>query len=215
MKEIKEMFWATGFFSLVMVIPVGAWQAFDFLGFKIKLLLWAVYFMVFTVALVENFLRKRGMTWGEIGVSRGANLWRAAGVGLCGAALTVAGGWFGAQVLGFKSSSTTSMEEFLIRQMAGGGLRASLLLAWFMLPIAVCEELFFRGFLFNYLNKRRGLVFAVVASSVFFGLVHYYPVRIVYTVFYGLVWAGAYRFGGGLAAPVIAHYLHNVSCFYF
>jgi membrane protease YdiL (CAAX protease family) len=214
MKEVKEMFWFTGLFSLVMIIPVGAWQLFDFLGFAVKALLWGAYFVLFTVAMVANFLQKRGLRWNDIGVSWGWDLRRAMIGGLTGAAATLAICWLGGEVLGFRSSGNTALEEMILKVISGGGWKGRLFLCWFMVPVAVCEELVFRGVIFNYLKTRRGLVFAVAISSLLFGLVHGAPVRMVYTALYGVAWIFSYKLGGGLAAPVIAHYIHNVSAFY-
>ena len=215
MKEVKEMFWVTALFSLVMIIPVGVWQAFDFLGFKVKLLAWGVYYIVFTAALAENFLRKKGLGWGELGLGLSGDIKRAAAAGVAGAALSVAAGWFGAEVLGLKSAATSSFETMVLKHMSGGGWGGRLFLAWLMFPIALCEEIVFRGIILNYLAKRKGFLFALGVSSLLFALVHASPVRMAHTLVYGLVWGLSYRFGGGLAAPVTAHYLHNVSAFHF
>lgn len=214
MKEIKEMFWVAAIFSLVMIIPVGVWRAFDLLGFKTKLLAWGVYYIVFTAALAENFIRKRGFTWAEVGLSMTGNIWRAAALGLAGAAFSVGAGWFGAEVLGLRSAGTSAFEKMVLGHMSGGGWGGRAFLAWLMFPVALCEEMVFRGIIMNYLVRRRGFVFGLLASSFLFALIHASPVRMAHTFVYGLIWGCAFRLGGGLAAPAAAHYLHNVAAFH-
>jgi len=214
MKEIKEMLWVALFFTLVMLIPVGAWQAFDFLGFKVKLVAWAAYYIVFTAALAENFLRKRGLAWNYIGLGMGGNVWRAALMGLAGAFLSAGAGWLGYEVLGFREAGNSSLVEMVLKHMSGGGWNARLFLAWFMLPIALCEEIVFRGIIFSYLEKRKGFVVALLVSSLMFALMHGTPVRIAYTFVFGLAWGTVFKLGRGLTSSVTAHYLHNVAAFY-
>lgn len=214
MKDLKEMFLLTGLFALVMVIPVGVWHAFDFVGFRLKAVLWAAYYLGFTAAIAENFLRKRGLGWDYIGVARTADLRRAALIGLGFAAVSVAAGWFGAEVAGLRESGESPLAKFLLEKLSLG-LRGQIFLACFMLPIALCEELVFRGIIFNHLEKRRGFVFALLASSLLFALIHGTPARMAMTFVYGLAWGVAFKSGRSLAAPVTAHYLHNVTAFYF
>lgn len=40
------------------------------------------------------------------------------------------------------------------------------------IPAGVCEELIFRGFMFNYINKKYGIVLACLLPSVIFALIH-------------------------------------------
>jgi membrane protease YdiL (CAAX protease family) len=214
MKEIKEMFWVMAFFALVMLIPAGAWKAFDFLGFKLKLVAWAAYYIIFTAALAENFLRKRGLAWNDIGLGLGGSVWRAALLGLAGAVFSVGAGWFGCEVLGFKEAGNSSLVELVLKHMSGGGWNARLFLAWFMFPIALCEEIVFRGIIFSYLEKRKGFIVALLVSSLMFALVHGTPVRMAYTFIFGLVWGSVFRLGRGLTSSVTAHYLHNIAAFY-
>lgn len=213
-KDLKEMFLLAGLFALVMMIPVGIWHAFDFAGFKLKAVLWAAYYLVFTAAIAENFLRKRGLPWSYVGVSRGADLRRAALVGTAFAAVSIALGWFGAEFAGLRESGNSPLAKFLLEKLSLG-FRGEVFLAFYMFPIALCEELVFRGIIFSHLEKRRGFAFALLASSLFFAMIHGTPARMIMTFFYGLAWGLSFRFGRSLAAPATAHYLHNVSAFYF
>ncbi|MGH7725486.1 MAG: CPBP family intramembrane glutamic endopeptidase [Candidatus Eiseniibacteriota bacterium] len=73
----------------------------------------------------------------------------------------------------------------------------------------VCEEWFFRGYMLAILTPLLGLVWAVVASTLVFGLAHAYqgPTGIVRTGLVGLLMAGLAVFTGSLWAPIVVHAL--------
>ncbi|MFO0850513.1 MAG: CPBP family intramembrane glutamic endopeptidase [Gemmataceae bacterium] len=88
--------------------------------------------------------------------------------------------------------------------------------AWAILLIcvqpAVIEELFFRHLLYGHLRSHLGVHAAVWVSAVIFGMAHLgnvggWPVLIV--VGAGLGYARAYS--GGLALPIVLHFLHNLT----
>lgn len=136
------------------------------------------------VLAVEGWcLKRRGLTWGELGFSRPTRrllhlLWQtpAALIALVlvqGAALLI---------LGDNGSSGGGG----ISRMAGLGPVAALLLflgAAVLTPL--WEEVFFRGILFGWVQERWRTVWAVVVSALIFAAVHGVPILLPYLVTMG------------------------------
>ncbi|HEX2090341.1 MAG TPA: type II CAAX endopeptidase family protein [Actinomycetota bacterium] len=85
----------------------------------------------------------------------------------------------------------------------------------FMAPVVIvlapiCEEIFFRGFLYNGLRRRLPVWGAAVVSSVVFGLVHVHPLLIPPLFVVGLGLALLYERQQSLLAPVVAHATFNI-----
>ncbi|MDT8341230.1 MAG: CPBP family intramembrane glutamic endopeptidase, partial [Longimicrobiales bacterium] len=81
-----------------------------------------------------------------------------------------------------------------------------------VLTPAVCEEYVFRGLLQRGLEARVGPWPAVVLAALLFGLLHGVPgggFRVLPAAVLGGVLGWAYRRGGTLAVPVLAHLTHN------
>jgi hypothetical protein len=79
----------------------------------------------------------------------------------------------------------------------------------------ICEELFFRGFLFGALRKR-GLVVATLISGVAFGLAHVASSPIGFIVplaTLGIIMALLYEKTGSLYPPMVLHALNNSIAF--
>ncbi len=74
--------------------------------------------------------------------------------------------------------------------------------------VGVVEELVFRGVLLSYL-RRYGTVFAVVASSVTFGIAHSSPVQSVYAFVFGIMAAFFTVITGNLKTAIMLHALNN------
>ena len=99
------------------------------------------------------------------------------------------------------ATSSTFIEE---------GKAVLILLALLALLIApVCEELFFRGFVFGGLTNRFGFWKAAVMSALLFGLVHVEPIKIFPLFILGLLLAGAYYRTRSLWSSALAHFLNN------
>lgn len=100
-------------------------------------------------------------------------------------------------------------------QDLGVEMNTALLVGGAVLLIAVapvCEELFFRGFLFRVLRLRLPLWIAAVADGLLFGLVHYQKgVLLILPVlaFLGLVFCYVYERTGTLYATIAMHALNN------
>ena len=78
----------------------------------------------------------------------------------------------------------------------------------------ISEELFFRGVLFNRLKIRRGFVFGLIVSSVFFGLCHLnYPDHIshvIYTCIMGMTLCILYSRTDNLLLNMLVHSIYNL-----
>jgi membrane protease YdiL (CAAX protease family) len=75
----------------------------------------------------------------------------------------------------------------------------------------VVEEIVFRGILFNLLNKKRGLVFSMIVSSIFFGVLH--AETMVPTTVIGFVLCFIYQKTGSLKLSMAGHMFNNLVAF--
>jgi uncharacterized protein len=120
-------------------------------------------------------------------------------------------------------SVTLALVRFLVSQVIGhepatpeqvvGCVRGSALA--FLGPVVVVvapfgEELFFRGFLYKSLRRRRTVVVSVLVSSVAFGLVHVYPLLIPALAVVGAGLALVYERRQSLLASMVAHATFNL-----
>ncbi|NDJ35289.1 MAG: CPBP family intramembrane metalloprotease [Chloroflexi bacterium] len=71
------------------------------------------------------------------------------------------------------------------------------------------EEVFFRGFLHNWLRNRLSLWPAIVVSSLAFGFIHIVPVQIVTAFLLGVGLAWVYEKSGSLWSAVVLHVVNN------
>jgi len=75
----------------------------------------------------------------------------------------------------------------------------------------VVEEIVFRGILFNLLNRKRGLIFSMVVSSLFFGVLH--AETMVPTTVIGFVLCFIYQKTGSLKLSMAGHMFNNLVAF--
>jgi membrane protease YdiL (CAAX protease family) len=73
----------------------------------------------------------------------------------------------------------------------------------------ICEESFFRGFVFNGLRRRVGTEQAAVFSGLLFAVAHFQPSLIIPFTVIGVGFAYAYRKTGTLYANIAAHVAFN------
>lgn len=90
-----------------------------------------------------------------------------------------------------------------------GGIMIELIAVGVVVPI--CEELMFRGLIFEHLNYRVSLPLAVAISAVGFGLYHGNFVQFVYATILGSIMALFCRKYESLLAPVTLHISANVT----
>jgi len=100
----------------------------------------------------------------------------------------------------------SSLEQLLIMDSMSDVI---LILSGLVFGAAVCEDLFFRGFLQTALERIRGPWSAVIASSLVFGIVHFNPWWFVSILFAGVI-LGITAFVSGSVYPgIIAHGVNN------
>jgi len=95
-----------------------------------------------------------------------------------------------------------------LRSVAGPWVFAEALLAVVFAPL--CEETFFRGFLFGGLRRRWRLVPAALVSGAFFGFAHVEPIRFVGLATMGAILAVIFERRRTLTASIAAHATINV-----
>jgi sodium transport system permease protein len=85
---------------------------------------------------------------------------------------------------------------------------AALFVSVVLLP-AVCEEVFYRGMVFNSLAARMSAGWAVILSSALFAMAHFSPYEAAPLFALGVVLALAMRSSGTLLLPIIIHFANN------
>jgi len=73
----------------------------------------------------------------------------------------------------------------------------------------VSEEVFFRGFMFQGLRSRWGILAAAGASGLLFGVVHVLPIVFIPFAIIGILFALSYVYSDSLYVPMAAHFLFN------
>jgi sodium transport system permease protein len=124
-------------------------------------------------------------------------------IGLSG--WTVASGIF-VRLMPPPESLAKALEKILLLQ----GHAAPLWAIWLAVGVtpAICEELFFRGWILSGL-RRSGMIPALLVTAVLFGLAHASVYRVLPTAFLGFVFGYAVWKTRSIATSVIAHALNN------
>lgn len=78
-----------------------------------------------------------------------------------------------------------------------------------LLP-AVCEELIFRGMIYNALRRRFGLVLSVILSAAMFALIHFSLYQIVHQFILGVMLALIVYTTGSLVYAMFFHFFNNL-----
>jgi uncharacterized protein len=161
----------------------------------------AAFLLAVVVALV---VRVRWLP--AVGLRSTTWRWLLAGVGVGVLARVLAFGL----ILGYMAltGDQSNPQDYLTGTAAAGGLQlvGLMLLGAVLTPIA--EELFFRGVLYGGL-RRYGVVVAVIASALLFGLAHGINVVLPVAVVLGALNALLYERSGSIYPSMIAHGVHN------
>ena len=92
---------------------------------------------------------------------------------------------------------------------ARGDVMALLLLSVTLTPLA--EELFFRGFLYNFFRRKSPIWVAIAAQAMIFAIMHAYsPIRMTAVFCMGVAFGLLYQWRKTLVAPVIMHAAFNL-----
>ena len=169
-------------------------------------------FLLVTVALFT--VRKYKVSWAMVGLrlpERGS-WWLP--LALLGGALVVIWAYFAViAALGVEPRSNIPDEAFHSVPLTVLVGILSLALAPFM------EEVFFRGFLFGGLRGRWGVLGAAFGSGLLFALPHFSGLSSLSLLpvigIIGMLFAWSYYYTGSLFAPIVAHFLFNLTSFVF
>jgi sodium transport system permease protein len=103
-----------------------------------------------------------------------------------------------------------SLVRALERILLLDGKSPSLWIVWLIVGVtpAICEELFFRGFVLSGL-RRLGILPALLVSALLFGLAHSSIYRLLPTAFLGVLFGYAVWRTGSVACGITAHALNN------
>jgi membrane protease YdiL (CAAX protease family) len=183
---------------------VSSWPDTDpqaVMGEHPGVLLGAQSIILLLFGFVFGALRVRQPFLSQAGLPRALLL--GAGVGLLGF-LASAGIGLIQEALGLKIQEQAWLVDLLGRE--GFALR---LLPWIVLLAPCAEEVFFRGYMFRFLDERAGGRVAYPLSAACFSLIHFNPTGVLVYFVVGLLFAWACRRTATLAAAVAAHVVYN------
>lgn len=100
-----------------------------------------------------------------------------------------------------------------MNSLLGNNLMIDILALGIIVPI--CEELIFRGLIFNRMRSIMKESNAIIFSAVVFGLLHTQDIQIFYTIILGYILAYTYSKYENILAPVIIHIFFNLMNFVF
>lgn len=73
----------------------------------------------------------------------------------------------------------------------------------------ICEEIVFRGYLFSGLRSKGNVKFAILFSSLIFGIYHMSLLKLFTTGFLGILLCLAVEFSGSIFVPMLMHIINN------
>ena len=210
--------WSLNEFLPIALVPFGLvlfanYLIFGFLGWDSDggaVLVTAAQQLSLLVPIVVYVRRTRG-SLAPLGLRRGG--WHArdvfagfgAGFGavLAGAIVIAITAEVVRAITGHQPTTTTPLQD-----MAGPWLVVNAVMAVCLAPI--CEEVYFRGFLFQGLRSRIRFVWAALLSGSFFAFVHVEPIRFFGLAVMGVVLASVFEHRRTLVASIAAHATINV-----
>lgn len=108
--------------------------------------------------------------------------------------------------------SGSQIDLFGLNQIDLGLMNIILLMIAFVVLAPVLEETLFRGLIFGFLNKKIGLIGALLSSSIIFGLLH--PGHHLSTTIMGMAFVVLYLKTKSLWAPILLHMIWNALATY-
>lgn len=148
------------------------------------------------------------MPWSYVGLGREQASIRRLGGGLI----------LGALAIGIPSLALLSLDwlEPQSSSLTGAGrwLRFAAMMAWFLLPAALAEELMLRGYPFAVLREKLGWQVSIITTSVIFGLLHWQNPSsglqpLVLVMLAGVFLGAILLVSGSLYAAWMAHFAWN------
>ncbi len=215
--------WPLGSWSLRELVPIALvpfglvlfanYLVFGFLGWDSDggaALVTAAQQLSLLVPIVLYVRRSRG-SLAPLGLRRGG--WRArdvfAGIGaglgamLAGTVAIAITTEVVRAITGHRPTVSTPLQD-----VAGPWLVINAVMAVCLAPI--CEEVYFRGFLFQGLRGRMRFVWAALLSGSFFAFVHVEPIRFFGLALMGMILASVFEHRRTLVASIAAHATINI-----
>ena len=181
----------------------------------------AMPFSATIVALVGNIVAGAGSVL-FVGALKGHTVdklglaaWRARWIGIALGLSVILGALRGTLAAGiqalfpeFASLGVDLLEQGLVNKDGPFNGAIVVLLGGLLVPVA--EELFFRGFLYNWMRKGLSQWPAMVLSALVFGGFHLVPVQVILAFVLGLGLAWIYEKSESLWPPIILHLSNNI-----
>ena len=165
---------------------------------------------IFLTAVYLLLIRRRVVTWGELGLRRsGAGRAAIAGLGWGVLFIIVAG--ILEYILGSLGVRQTQAAEFPLQGASALGVAGILVAGVAFAPFA--EEVFFRGYVYRAMSERKGVLRGVVYSSALFGAVHWNLGAFLPIAAGAVLLALSFRRTNHLLTPIVAHALNNAFAF--
>ena len=139
----------------------------------------------------------------------GANALRGAFAILAAFPFVAGAGWLGWYVHVALTGAEPDPHPVIERLAEAEALEIAVLVGVACVVAPLCEEIFFRGFLYPSIRDRFGVTGGVVASSLVFAMVHPGLPNQMATFVLGVAFCLVYERAGTLVAPVVAHAIFN------
>ena len=208
-----------GLMLLLMLPPVGALMlanranAIALTTPQNLLVISAVSFAAEAIGLIAAVwwfgLRRRKISWAEIGLRPISLGWVVASVVLTVVA-SVIGGAAAVLVQMLMGGDLNNNPQAQAIAPAGFSWPAAIVMTFLGgVAVPVGEEVFFRGVLHRWSSNKWGPIFGSIVSSLIFGLVHGFPAVIAFAFVMGLAIAFAYEQTKSLWPGIIIHIVNN------
>jgi CAAX protease family protein len=171
-----------------------------------------------TLAFAFIAVSRYGNTFEELGMHT-RNLPASLGLGFIGGSLAfwlaVASGLMSQGMFGGLASVEKWLQGFFdvnVKDVTG----LDMLIAGLIIVIAapICEELFFRGYLYPAMRSRIGLWGAVFLNGFLFSLVHFSVFGLLGRTLAGAIFCLLYEYNDNLWSPITAHAINNFVAFF-
>lgn len=179
-------------------------------GARINYLLgyFAAWTFAWLAAIWVVFVRRRGLTFADLGYTAPSRIWALRGVFAAFGALPAA------YLLQAMLQPVLGTQSALnLRQYFGGAdfsvLHAATVLLYGGFLVPLTEELLFRGLLFRWLRQRFAFWPAALLSAAAFGIAHQRPDQMVIAGLLGLPLAWLYEKSRSLAPAILMHQTYN------
>lgn len=153
--------------------------------------------------------RERLASLGISGRDAGTNILRGTVAVVATFPLAMGAAWLGRLLQIALTGEEPGLHPVIKQVMEAGPLEVAALMGLACVAVPLCEEVFFRGFLYPSIRDKFGVAVGVVVSSLIFGMVHPgLPNQMVVFVL-GVSFCLIYERSGTLVAPIVAHAFFN------